>query len=180
MLCLMPYSVVTNLQVENNLQIRFQHVQLELVVKVNPVAYSTSKALDIQLGSNSLAGSLISRKAILYIEMSMLATQVIEVDNSEDRDKSNIKLAEFQRSRGLGIPAKTLQQLSLLKLCKPIIQHLCRNMHINIPLHLAVLINIRRYYTFNTCKTLVSFTFNAVCLMLLSISSKQCLRKAVF
>ena len=120
MLCLMPHGVVTNSWVENDLRIGFWHVWLELVVKVNPVAYSASKALDIWLGSDGLAGGPIGGKATLYMEMSMSATQVTEVDDSEDGDESDVELAEFQRSGGPGTPAETLQQLSLLELCKPI------------------------------------------------------------
>ncbi|OAL42728.1 hypothetical protein IQ07DRAFT_481611, partial [Pyrenochaeta sp. DS3sAY3a] len=83
MLCFMPYDVITNSWVENDLRIRHWHVWLELVVKVNPVAYKASTALDAWLGAEGIAGGSISDKETLSIEADALppVTQVEEIED---------------------------------------------------------------------------------------------------
>ncbi|KAF1924226.1 uncharacterized protein M421DRAFT_20932, partial [Didymella exigua CBS 183.55] len=81
MLCLMPHDIITNSWVENDLRIRFWHIWLELVVKVNPVAHKASGALDNWLSLEGISGGSISGKATLSIEANSLApvTQVEEI-----------------------------------------------------------------------------------------------------
>ncbi|KAF1348219.1 hypothetical protein EJ07DRAFT_62860, partial [Lizonia empirigonia] len=83
MLCLMPHDVITNSWVENDLRIRYWHIWLELVVKVNPGAHKASRALDDWLGSEGISGGSISEKATLSIEANAPApaTQVEEMED---------------------------------------------------------------------------------------------------
>ncbi|KAF1365068.1 hypothetical protein EJ07DRAFT_89381, partial [Lizonia empirigonia] len=81
MLCLMPHDIISNSWVENNLRIPFWHIWLKLVVKVNPVAYKASIALDAWLGSEGISSRSISEKATLSIKANTptSATQVEEI-----------------------------------------------------------------------------------------------------
>lgn len=84
----MPYDVITNLWVENKLRVRHWHIWLELVKKVNPIAYKASMALDAWLGSEGISSGSISEKATLLIKASTPAPviQVEEIKDSEVED----------------------------------------------------------------------------------------------
>lgn len=121
MLCFMPYDVITNSWVENDLRIRHWHVWLELVVKVNPVAHKASTALDAWLGAEGIAGGSISDKETLSIEADALppVTQVEEIEDSEDDDEDDIAPAPSRATTKSPAPARPMRQLTLLELCRP-------------------------------------------------------------
>jgi hypothetical protein len=126
MLCLMPHDVITNSWVENDLRIRFWHIWLELVAKVNLVAHKASMALDVWLGSEGISGGSISEKATLSIEANTpaSATQVEEIEDSEMEDGGHgdniAELALSSITTKSPAPARLLRQLTLIELCKPL------------------------------------------------------------
>jgi hypothetical protein len=127
MLCLMPHDIISNSWVENDLRIRFWHIWLELVVKVNPVAHKASMALDAWLGSEGISGGSISEKATLSIEANTptSATQVTEIEDSEMEDcddggdEDDVEPAPAQKTAKSPAPICPMRQLTLLELCKP-------------------------------------------------------------
>ena len=126
MLCLMPHDLITNSWVERDLRIRFWHIWLELVAKVNPVAHKASMALDAWLGSEGISGGSISEKATLSIEANVPApvTQVEEIEDreledGEDSDNHSVEPAPSQRTTKSPASAHPMRQLTLIELCKP-------------------------------------------------------------
>jgi hypothetical protein len=127
MLCLMPHDIISNSWVENDLRIRFWHIWLELVVKVNPVAHKASMALDAWLGSEGISGGSISEKATLSIEANAPApvTQVEDIEDSEMEDgkdggdEDNVEPAPAQKTAKSPASTRPMRQLTLLELCKP-------------------------------------------------------------
>lgn len=123
MLCLMPHDIITNSWVENDLRIRFWHIWLELVVKVNTAAHKASGALDDWLGSEGISGGSISEKATLSIESNALApvTQVEEIEDSEmeDDDEDDVEPAPAQKTAKCPAPIRPMRQLTLVELCRP-------------------------------------------------------------
>jgi hypothetical protein len=116
-LCIMPYDHVSNTWVEQTLRVGEWQVWLELVKKVNPDAYSASKAFDAWLGSESIAGS-IEGKERLCIEDEPPATtcEIEEVQDSEDED---FAATQSQRVASSSDPPRPLRQLTLPELFKP-------------------------------------------------------------
>ena len=114
-LCLLPYNVITNSWVENEVRSALWPIWLQLVNRENPNACKASMALDAWLGSEGIAGGPISAKETLYIEASIPvpATQVEEVGDSDDSSE-DLESTQTQAS----IPHQ-LRQLTLLELCKP-------------------------------------------------------------
>ncbi|KAK7177754.1 hypothetical protein PSPO01_16195 [Paraphaeosphaeria sporulosa] len=126
MLCPMPHDVVTNSWVENDLRIRYWHIWLELVIKVNPVTHKASRALDEWFGSEGIAGGSISEKETLSIEANALtpATQVEEIEDSdmeasEAGDERGVEPAPAQSTARSPAPIRPMRQLTLLELCRP-------------------------------------------------------------
>lgn len=89
----MPYNQITPKQVEQKLYISEQHIQLELVEKINPNVFTTSKAFDSQLGSECIVGGPIKGKKMLRIEIegkpSRSTYEVEEVLDSEDSNSDD-------------------------------------------------------------------------------------------
>jgi hypothetical protein len=126
MLCFMPHDIITNSWVENNLRIRYWHVWLELVAKVNPDAHKASTALDAWLGSEGIAGGSISEKEMLSLEANAPAPvrqeeemEASEFEDSEDDEEGDVEPAQSRATARNPAPARPLRQLTLLELCRP-------------------------------------------------------------
>jgi hypothetical protein len=119
-LCLMPYDEITNTWVEQTLRVGEWNIWLMLVKKVNPDAYTASKALDSWLGSESILGGSIDGKETLQIEAELPTTLygVEEVQDSEDdEDVARTQSSAIDLSTE---SARPLRQRTLTELFRPL------------------------------------------------------------
>ncbi len=117
----MPYDQITNNWVEQTLRVGEWHIWLELVKKVNPDAYTASKALDSWLGSESITGGSIHGKEKLRVEAE-LPTTIYEVEVEEVQDSKedeDFAPTQSQAMAPSAEPAQRLRQLTLPKLFRP-------------------------------------------------------------
>jgi hypothetical protein len=126
MLCSMPHNIIANSWVENDLRIRYWHVWLELVAKVNLVAHEASTVLDAWLGPESISGGSISKKEMLSIEANAPAPvtqeeemEDSEIQDSEDDEEGDVEPAPFQATARIPAPARPMRQSTLIKLRGP-------------------------------------------------------------
>jgi hypothetical protein len=125
-LMLVPHEEISNRWVERVLRVGQLDVFVELVKRERPELCAASKALELWLGPDGVAGGSISGKQTLSIEAGPPAAvyeveEIPDSDNSDDDDGDEpIEITRSPMALESSAPGARLRQMSLLELFHPL------------------------------------------------------------
>jgi hypothetical protein len=118
-LCIMPYESIPKTWVEQAISKGQWQIWMDLVEKVNPDAYAASSALELWLGSESIAGGPINEKQALRIELEGPIHRIEEVlDSDGDSDDEDLEGTQSQPMSSAASLLTSRQKPTLLELFK--------------------------------------------------------------
>lgn len=116
----MPHDHIPNSWIESTARNGELDVWAQLVKKENPDVHTASRALEVWLGPEGIAGGSISKKQTLSIEAEAPAT-IYEVEGIQDSEgDEDLEPSQSQAVPTAPLPDRLLRQLTLLELFRPV------------------------------------------------------------